>query len=190
MSSKTSQIHTRTIPPGGVEPIWGGGDFFYLVESPGPVDVLRDGTSWEPYVQGTGEAMAPGTEFTRLELRNPSVTQTIRVRIYVGFGRYLSQRMDIMEAKTSIRCTSGTVAAAGSVDLSPVPGASDLRRKEITVSNGSPELRLYWGDTAGNLGGFILPGYSAALPVSGGLKLYNPAGAAVEFYSSEVWFVV
>lgn len=185
----SSGIHELTIVPGGIVPVFAEGDFFYVVETNVDLQIMRSGAPLAPYQQGTGEQLPPGAMFDRLEVRNPSLSVPAKVRLYVGFGRYLNQRQAVYEPKTRVACRSGSLASLATLDLSPALAAGDLRRKEIVICNGSAELRLYWRNkTTGVAGGFILPGFSAALPVSEDLELYNPAGSALEYYVTEIFW--
>ena len=198
--------YTVHLEPGKTEAVSASGDYFAVVFAAQDIEIRLPGETPDVYAQGDSIEMPllidPSNgafvldqagnpkrqQFRRLEIRNPHADAALDVVLYVGFGRYVQRRQQVLEPKTEAECQSGSVLANGTHALPPLLTNGRIRRKEITISNGSPELRLYWRDRAAASGGFILPGYSVALPVSEYLELYNPAGAAVEFYATSIYW--
>ncbi|HLP00620.1 MAG TPA: hypothetical protein VK163_01245 [Opitutaceae bacterium] len=188
MNPTFSHVFEVEIPPAGIRPVVGSGDFFLIVEANTTLQIRRTGAAWQPYEQGDSEELPDGEIFERLELKNTSAV-TASVKIFVGFGRRSQNRQQVMEPRTRVAGWSGDLAATTGRTFAPTLIPGDLRRKAVIVSNGdATSLRLQLRDPAGVAFNIILPGESAIVPVSETVEVYNPNAIPVTVYVGEIYW--
>lgn len=188
MNETFSHVFEVEIPPAGIRPVVGEGNFFLIVEANTTLEIRRTGAAWQPYEQGDSEHLPPGETFARLEIKNTTGVACL-AKIYVGFGRREQNRQSVMEPPTLIRSLfAGNLPANYTLQIPRATGAGDLRRKAVLVYNGSSELRLDVLDAAGAKCGFVPNEQGHTFPVSHPMAVRNPHGVAVECFVSElVW---
>lgn len=179
------------IAPGAVQPVNIKGRNFYVVFAPVDIEIKRPGSEWATYPQGTGlDTQADGTEFERLEVRNPSAG-TITVVLWIGGPLFRDSRSAIIEPRTEIAAwSSNQLAATTGSTLNGVPTGRRIRRKCIQVTNLDANLNLQIRDAAGHVGLTIFPSTSITLPISESVEVYNPNGSPVSCSISEIWWTL
>lgn len=184
-----SVVEKFQLAPGAIHPIDAWGDFFLIVEANTEIEVSRSGAPFSPYAQGDGEQLAPGQEFSRLEVRNPTLS-TAFVTLYAGYGRRVQSRQSIMEQPTE--ATGGGVqslAAGASVSLLGVATGNHIRRKAVMVTNFDLANPLLICDAAGNAFSACLAGTAWVQNVATACSVKNASGTAVSCVVGEVWYL-
>ena len=189
---KSSQTVPLYIKAGQSERLRATGSTFYVVESPARIEIRADNLAASEYAAGTGMDCEGAAFFEVLDVRNPHAFD-IEVKIYVGFAKYRDQRAAVIEPPTRVK-------GHGKIDLAantayPIPdtlATGDIRRKGVVVSNGDgTNLRIQLRDAAGNPFAIILPGETAAVPVSGPMQVFNPnPGGAISIYVGEIFWTL
>jgi len=209
---KSSRL-VKTIPPGKVDTLEVEANFFYVLDSQAPLQILYDDSPFIDHDIGTGLQLPPGQTFKRLTIRNTSLITTTTVVLFVGLDNYIDHRLNlvrlaagrylpIMEGKTRMAVAPITsLAASGSggdhLDLDGVTPAdggnilySDIKRQSVVVTNLDPASNLVWSNGATPtdvVGGVIFPQRQVILPVSEFIRIKNPTGSAIACYITEIW---
>ena len=182
---KTSQLISITIEPGGqaTRPVFGR--YLYVVECSAPFLWRMDQTPLVPADQGSRLKAAEDATFEQVQFVNPQIV-SITVKVFVGFAEYDQARFAIIEPTTTLRAQAGSLAGATGIDLTPTLSAGEVRRKALTVSNGSATDRLQIRDASGNVALIIFPETSIILPISEACELYNPNPGAVDYSIGQI----
>lgn len=94
MNNKVSIAKLITVPPGESFPVREAGDYFYIIETTGTVQIRTSiSTAWQPYQVGTGKVLKHG-QFSWIEIRNQTANP-IRLALYLGFCRYIDKRLNV-----------------------------------------------------------------------------------------------
>lgn len=184
--------YTLFLGPGKIEPVnCGGADFFAVVMSAGDLEIKMPGGEFTLFGQGDSYTLPPGEKFTRLEVRNPSASNSAKVILYAGLGRYEQRRQSVIEPDTEFISDPGTsLAAHTGVVFDGIVTGQRIRRKSIEISNLDAALSLQMRDQNANVGLTISAGHSITLPISKYVELYNPNGSAVSYAFSEIWWTL
>lgn len=194
--SRSASVHRIEVAAGGVFPIFQYGQTFYLLRCTAPVEIKTNLTPEKPYRKGTGEIFVEELRFDRVEIRNPNAF-TVRVDIWIGFGRYIDSRIEVQENYTQLASAAETVgvysggilSASATLVLNGAPAGAQIQRKAIVVSNLDPTTVLQVLDENNKLCCAVFPSTSVTLPISGPCKVKNPTGIVVAAYISELWYV-
>lgn len=186
-AAKTSTTETRTLAPGEIYPIPAPGDFFLVTETTGTVEIYRTGAPFLPYSQGDSETLPPGTEFDRLEVRNPN-PYPVTVSVFVGYGRRNQSRQSTLETPTTATGTGLITLAAGeSITLNGMPPEGCIYRKAVLVTNFDLANALVIETAAGVAIGACLPRTAWRENLSCSLRITNTSGGGVPCIVGEVW---
>lgn len=178
---KTSQLLPfLDIPAGGKRTLPAFGAYLYVVECSAPFLWRMDQTPYVPGDQGSRLRCVEGASFETVEVVNTNLV-AISVKLFCGFAEYDQARFAIIEPPTNIRGQTGSLAGTTALDLTPVLQPGEVRRKAITISNGSAASRLHLRDAANVVTQFIFPESSIIVPISAGCNLYNPTGGAIDY---------
>lgn len=187
---KQSAILTLNVPAGAIVPGKAVGAFLYLVSCPVPVKIRIDGQPFIDAKQGTGLEVGLGSAFEWFEVWNTSSTDIV-VKAYVGFARYVDQRLAVVDAQTEADGWSGSsIAATTAVDFSGVGTGAHIgrQRRSFLISNADASLPLQLRDAAGHVVLIVFAGTSITLPISGFVRVYNPNPSPVAAYVGELWW--
>jgi hypothetical protein len=191
---KVSQLLTVIVPAAaggvdGIRPIKATGRFLYIVDSPDGIQMRLDGQPFVDGRPGTGLECEDGAWFEWFELRNPTASE-ITVKVYVGFARYIDQRVSVIEGPTeAVGWAVASVGANAGVSFPGTPTGTRIRRKDFVVSNLDTSLSLQVRDSAAAVALTVFPRQNITLPISGAVELYNPNGSAVQANVCEVFWV-
>jgi hypothetical protein len=186
--SRSSIVITVTIPANGVLPYPVYGESFYFLGATAPIEAKTDKTSYKPYRKGTGENFPAELRFTRLEIKNDNAF-AVQVTLWAGFGQYIDNRFEIVDTFTSIQgWVSSQINAGASAIFTGAPVGSQIQRKAIVVSNIDANNTLVIRDKNNNFCCAVFPNTSITLPISGEVRVFNPTGANIQCYVSEVWY--
>ena len=180
---------TLNIPAGKTAPLnCGESDFFAVVLAGVDLQINVPGSEPALYAQGDSYEMPPGQVFRRLEIRNPSLADTV-VIIFAGLGRYRQQRQALLDAPSRMEQVASAIPAGGELILSGVASGDRIRRRSVVVSNPDTALDVLMCDDSGAPVNVVFPRSSAILQTSQPMRVKNPHGAAVAVYVSECWWV-
>jgi hypothetical protein len=187
--TRSSTVHRFDIPAGGTFPISQYGQTFYILKCTAPVEVRTDRTPEKPYRKGTGEEFVEELRFSRLEFRNIN-SFVVRLEVWVGFGRYIDNRFEVLDSYTGITCAlpSELLGALTTLTLTGAPSQNQIQRKAIVVSNLDTGNVLRIWDENDELCCLVFPESSVTLPVSGIVKVRNDTGLAISCAVSEIWY--
>jgi hypothetical protein len=83
---------------------------------------------------------------------------------------------------------SSQINAGASAIFTGAPVGSQIQRKAIVVSNIDANNTLVIRDKNNNFCCAVFPNTSITLPISGEVRVFNPTGANIQCYVSEVWY--
>lgn len=179
-------IETRIGPNGFIGEAYLGNKF-YIIDASGPIWVKTNNTSEIEFKQGQGQQFSK--QFKRVELRNKSATNTIFVKIWVGFGDYIDRRFQLIESSTSYVANALTSIAATTAEIfNGVPSGSQIQRKSLYVSNNDSSNNLEIRDKDNVSGLIVFPKTAIVIPTSDEVEVYNPTGGGVACRVSEIWY--
>lgn len=192
--SRSSVVEYRTIKAGGFEGIGHYGESFYVIAATAPFEAKTELTAYKPYRAGTGEKFPEELRFKRLEFRNPNAFD-ITVMVWVGFGKYIDNRLLVIEGFTEVVARAGTTIPAYNnnpaniIWLDGAPNGNRVQRKAVIVSNPDSQSDLQVVDEAGNIVATVFYRSSCNLPIAGKVGIRNVNGSAVTASVSEIWYV-
>lgn len=186
--TRSSLVHSATIPANSSRFISMYGDRFYLLQCTAPIEIKTEATGFKPYRKGTGEQFPEDLRFERLEVKNDN-SYAVEIKIWVGFGEYIDQRFEIVDAYSEIRSDNVTTIAAGAtLTYDGEPASGEIQRKAFVLTNLDPNSRLDVLDKNDNLAVACFAEQSITLPVCGEIKVKNPSGADITFYVGEIYY--
>lgn len=187
--TRSSIVQTFSIPANSTVPISQYGQSFYFIAATAPLEVKTDVTAFKPYRKGTGEEFTDEMRFQRLEVKNSNAFN-VTISIWVGFGKYLDNRFEVLDSYTGIRTANapGTIAAGATLALNGSPTGTQIQRKALVVSNIDTAAILQVLDLNNALCCAIFPQTSITLPISGEVRIKNPTGVIAAVYVSEIWY--
>lgn len=192
--SITNGLFTLPVAAGKTEALNVAGRYIAIVSAPYAIGVQVDEQP-EVIVQAGVRWSYPAPDFyRRLTVRNPG-TAPIAPVIWLGFGEFIDNRHEKIEASTDVVGWSGNIPAAteagpGSVTFSPVLTGNRARRKAVIVSNYDASANLYVADTAGNTVATVFPLQCVTLPISQPCQVRNPGGAPIAAAVGEIYWLV
>ena len=199
--SRSAQTIIATIAAGDTRQFNVPGNYFYFVENDGTLFVKTDIGASKPYQLGTGEIVPPGSIFRFLELENKTANP-IAIELYVGFGEFLDKRLNIVRERPAsvqpvaeqnteyVASATTSIGAGAGVTFTGTPGAGQLRRKAIVVSNRDTAAQLQVRDASGGPGTTVFGSTSITLPVSGEIEVFNATGGAISVYMAEIFYTL
>lgn len=203
MPNRNSVTATLVLAAGAVQRIPGQGTAFYITDSDnlGFLEIQTDTTSFEKYQIGTGKKFED--TFDSITVKNPTV-DVVTVTIWVGFGDYVDRRTNILlnrlasilpiiepntealEAATTP--TANQLDAGDTLALPGTPGAGQLRRKAILVTNLDANLNLEILDGNGDKILTVFPRTNITLPISEACSVHNANGSNIACNIAEIWW--
>lgn len=203
---RTSRTLKLILQPAGqaesIQQVPQAGVRFYIVESDSDseIGIKTSRTQEEFFTVGTGKEFREDQFFTGLEVRNLS-SAVVTIILFAGFGDYVDRRTTIVgnrltsilptiEAKTKpVGGQFTSINPNSTITLTGIPGAGQIRRKAIVVSNNDANLSLQIRDAAGNPLNTIQPASSHILPISEEVQIHNPNPSAVSLTYGEIWWI-
>lgn len=94
MKNQASRVETFTIPPGEKALRSGLGNFFYFIESSGPLRARTNLDPFKPFDVGTGVNYGRKTRsFSYVEIFNENA-EAVTLTLYRGFAQYIDRRLN------------------------------------------------------------------------------------------------
>lgn len=187
--SRSSIVISVTIPANGTLPYPVYGETFYFIGATAPVEVKTDKTAFKPYRKGTGENFPQELRFSRLEIKNVNAF-AIEITLWAGFGKYIDNRFEIVDAYTTVvGWNNSSINGGGSVAFLGSPTGNQIQRKAFVISNIDPNNALVIRDKDNNFCCAVFANTSITLPISGEVRVFNPTGAPIQCYISEIWYI-
>lgn len=183
MKTLTAQAVTFSIPPYAVYPVSGEGDYLYVIETTGSIEISATGAPYKPFAQGTREYFRQ--PFQRLEVHNLE-SYAVTVTLYAGYGEYSIDRVEVIQREwpTGLVCGAGTVPGNGHLDIEPPSGNEWGRMVKVAVTNLAPSLSVRIATppatVAAPVGISIPPLDTYELQTSAAVRILNTSGTPVE----------
>lgn len=187
----------RTLAPGEIWPHdCGESVFFRMIEATGKLRVAFESGSPVTAELGLAYQCPLGKYFRRLTFENATA---VPVTFYAITGELyiIDDRLNVLTASDYLPVSEpptkligkdvSQINAGANVELSGVPGAGQYRRAAVLIDNLDAAAALTLFDDTGKLAGYVPPGASRYLPLSGYLKIANETGAAISCGIGELW---
>lgn len=172
------------------------GRAFYYVNGATPILVKFDTQPANLLRPGQGFTAQGEDVFDRIEISIPDGTAQ-QISFWAGFVQFVDNRQDQVEARTVFvpvvsggNLAGGVLAPNGFINLPGSPTEELYRRKAVQIANLDPAVNLELRDAAGHVGLIVRPGETLTQPVSGFIRVANPAGAGVAVRISEIWWTL
>lgn len=180
-------IEVRIAPNGYVGESYYGNKF-YIIDASGTLKIKTSITSEIEFKQGQGQSFSKA--FNRVEIRNPSLTNTLYVKIWVGFGEFIDRRFQLIESNTEyVANVLTSIATISGATLTGIPSGSQIQRRSMLVSNNDSSNNLEIRDKNGVSGLIVFPKTSIILSTSDEVVVYNPTGSSIACRVSEIWYI-
>jgi len=199
--NRTSQIVTTIVPAGKTFPLYQAGNNFYLIVATGVVIIKPNNGSQNEYVQGTGLIVDDLNIFASIQITN-NTPQDIVLRIFVGFGNYIDNRLivydpSVLQSPHSVLSTlpGGNVVLIPDLSNTAMTGPNGekflaLNRIALYVSNNDTGVTYNVQNASGSLNLVsVFPLTAIVYPVSGDLSIRVPSGG-INAIISEVYNVI
>jgi len=138
--------------------------------------------------------------FKSVSFRNDGATAATLFVVFSLDGRWEDSRLSVITGDEYLAITDPdtvlvgrdiiTLAAGASVVLTGVPGAGQYRRSGVTVDNADAAAVLTIYDDTAKVAGFVLPGQSKYIPLSGEVEISNDTAGAISCAIAEIWQLV
>lgn len=195
---KPPQPFGTTLAAGAEMPFNVAGVFARLTAATGQLQIAFDLGQYCPFILGLAYRCLPGESFEKITIRNNTAV-AITFSGVAGSIVLDDNRLNIVTSPTILPVTEPltslvgqgitAIAAGASRPLSGVPGAGQYQRAAVLVDNldAASPLTIYDAIVAGNVAGYVLPGSSRYLPLSGPCRIANDTGAPINCAVSEIW---
>lgn len=189
MIRQQANLLTPIIPANGILALNVPGRYCYLVDAASRIGMRIGDQPESLFAPGSGVAFPEGSDFERVELRNPTGAAQ-QVSVWVGYSEFVDRRIALIEPETELVAWSGTqIGAASGVTFPPVLTTPRVRRKALLIDNQDPALPLHVRDVAGNVAFHVRAETTITVPASGIVEVFNPAGAPVACSVCEIYWV-
>lgn len=187
-----------TLAPGEEIPYTVEGVSVRLTASTGALKISFDLGQFCPLNLGLAYNTLPGQTFKQITIKNNSAV-AITFSGVVGFIRIDDNRLNIVTAPTILPTVDPltqlvgqgitALAAGASVGLNGVAGAGQYQRQAVIVDNldAASPLTIYDAAVGGNVAGYVLPGQTKYLPLSGACRIANDTGAPINCAIAQIW---
>lgn len=195
---KPPQPIGATLAAGEEKPFNMEGIFVRLTASTGALKISFDLGQLCPLNLGLAYQCLPGQSFKQITIKNDTAA-AITFSGVVGFMMVEDDRLNIVTAPIILPVTEPltnlvgagitALAAGASVALPGTVGAGQYQRAAVLVDNldAASPLTIYDAIAAGNVAGYVLPGQSRYLPLSGPCRIANDTGVAINCAVAEIW---
>lgn len=198
LNIKPPQPIGATLAAGEEIPFNVEGVFVRLTASTGALQIAFDLGQFCPLNLGLAYRCLPGQSFKQITIRNNTASAIVFAGV-VGDVFVDDNRLNIVTSPTILPVTEPltelvgqgvtAIAAGADIPLSGAPGAGQYQRQAVLVDNldAASPLTIYDAIAAGNVAGYVLPGQSRYLPLSGPCRIANDTGAPINCAVAEIW---